>query len=66
VLDLFSSLHRDRGLTLVVVTHSPEVARRCGRVLWLSDGRLVKEERNPDADGHLQAWASSGMPSILS
>jgi len=66
VLDLFSSLNRDRGLTLVVVTHSPEVARRCGRVLWLSDGRLVKEERNPDADGHLQAWASSGMPSILS
>ena len=30
VLDLFSSLNRDRGLTLVVVTHSPEVARRCG------------------------------------
>jgi ABC-type lipoprotein export system ATPase subunit len=66
VLDLFSSLNRDRGLTLVVVTHSPEVARRCGRVLWMSDGRLVKDERNPDADGPARAWASSAMLSPLS
>jgi ABC-type lipoprotein export system ATPase subunit len=66
VLDLFSSLNRDRGLTLVVVTHSLEVARRCGRVLWMSDGRLVKDERNPDADGPARAWASSAMLSPLS
>jgi ABC-type lipoprotein export system ATPase subunit len=66
VLDLFSSLNRDRGLTLVVVTHSPEVAQRCGRVLWMSDGRLVKDERNPDAEGPARAWASSAMLSPLS
>jgi putative ABC transport system ATP-binding protein len=66
VLDLFSSLNRDRGLTLVIVTHSPEVARRCGRVLWMSDGRLVKDERNPDAEGPAQPRASSAMPSPLS
>jgi putative ABC transport system ATP-binding protein len=65
VLDLFSSLNRDRGLTLVVVTHSPEVARRCGRVLWLSDGRLVKDERNPDAEGPPWARTSSGLLSPL-
>ena len=66
VLDLFSSLNRDRGLTLVVVTHSPEVARRCERVLWMSDGRLVKDQWNPDAEGPARAWASSAMPSPLS
>jgi putative ABC transport system ATP-binding protein len=66
VLDLFASLNRDRGLTFVVVTHSPEVAKRCGRVLWMSDGRLVKDERNPDAEGPARAWASSAMPSPLS
>jgi ABC-type lipoprotein export system ATPase subunit len=66
VLDLFSSLNRDRGLTLVVVTHSPDVARRCGRVLWMSDGRLVKDERNPDAEGPSRAWASSAILSPLS
>jgi putative ABC transport system ATP-binding protein len=65
VLDLISALNRDRGLTLVVVTHSPEVARRCGRVLWLSDGRLVKDERYPDAAALTRTQASSGMPSPL-
>ena len=65
VLDLFSSLNRDRGLTLVVVTHSPEVAQRCGRVLWLRDGRLVKDERNPVADDHPPARVSTGIPSPL-
>ena len=66
VLDLFSSLNRDRGLTLVVVTHSPDVAQRSGRLLWLCDGRLVKDERNPDAEGPARAWASSAMPSPTS
>jgi ABC-type lipoprotein export system ATPase subunit len=65
VLHLFSSLNCDRGLTLMVVTHSPEVARRCGRVLWLRDGRLVKGERNPHAEGPPGAWASSRMSSPL-
>lgn len=66
VLDLFSSLNRDRGLTLVIVTHSPEVARRSGRVLWMSDGRLVRDERNLEADGRAPAWAAAVMPSPLS
>ena len=32
----------------------------------MSDGRLVKDERNPDAEGPARAWASSAMPSPLS
>ncbi len=66
VLELFSSLNRDRGLTLVIVTHSPDLARRCGRVLWMSDGRLVKDERNPDAESAARTWESSAMPSPCS
>jgi putative ABC transport system ATP-binding protein len=65
VLELFSSLNLDRGMTLVVVTHSPEVARRSGRVIWLSDGRLVKDERNPNAEGLPWARVSSEMLSPL-
>ncbi len=41
VLDLFARLHDELALTLVVVTHDPEVALRAGRVLRLVDGRLV-------------------------
>jgi putative ABC transport system ATP-binding protein len=41
VLDLFDHLHRERGLTLVVITHSAEVAGRAERVITIRDGRLV-------------------------
>jgi putative ABC transport system ATP-binding protein len=41
VLDLFDAFQRDRGLTLVVVTHSGEVAERAGRVVKMRDGKVV-------------------------
>jgi len=40
VLDMLERLNKD-GLTLIVVTHDPKVARRAGRVLLLGDGRVV-------------------------
>ena len=40
VLDLLDRLVRASGRTLILVTHSPEVARRAGRVIRLVDGRL--------------------------
>jgi putative ABC transport system ATP-binding protein len=44
VLDLLSRL-RAGGLTLVVVTHDPTVARRAERVLMMVDGRIVRRLR---------------------
>jgi putative ABC transport system ATP-binding protein len=40
VLDLFDRLHRDRGLTIIVITHDSQVAARAQRTLWIRDGRL--------------------------
>src|SRR5262249_10583397 len=40
VLDLFDRLHRERGLTLVVITHDSQVAARAERTLVLRDGRI--------------------------
>jgi putative ABC transport system ATP-binding protein len=40
VLSMLEQLNRD-GLTLLVVTHDPAVARRAQRVLVLKDGRVV-------------------------
>lgn len=45
IMDLLLQLNRERGVTLVVVTHDPEVARRMQRILHLRDGLLVYEER---------------------
>jgi putative ABC transport system ATP-binding protein len=41
VLDLLDRLN-DAGLTLVVVTHDPGVARRADRILVMTDGRIAK------------------------
>ena len=40
VTQLMFGLARDRGMTLIVATHSPEVAREADRVLALGDGTL--------------------------
>lgn len=54
VLDLFDQLHRERGLTLVVITHGAEVAARAERTLWIRDGRVY----NAQARGEAQVPAS--------
>ena len=49
VLDLLGRLH-EAGLTLVVVTHDPSVARRAERVLLMVDGGIVRR-LGPDEVG---------------
>jgi putative ABC transport system ATP-binding protein len=41
VIRLMFDLNRERGSTLVLVTHDPAMAARCGRILTISAGRLV-------------------------
>jgi putative ABC transport system ATP-binding protein len=41
VLGLFERLQRDRGVTVVLVTHDPTVAGAAGRVIEMLDGRIV-------------------------
>lgn len=38
-------LNRDKGITLVFVTHDDELARRCGRVVEMKDGRIIAEHK---------------------
>jgi lipoprotein-releasing system ATP-binding protein len=41
VFGLLQELHREHGLTSVIVTHNTEFARRCDRVLRLAEGQLI-------------------------
>jgi putative ABC transport system ATP-binding protein len=43
ILDLFADLHRE-GQTIVVVTHEPDVAARCRRIVRIRDGRVESDE----------------------
>ncbi|MHB1422613.1 MAG: ABC transporter ATP-binding protein [Gemmataceae bacterium] len=40
VLDLFAHLRRDKGMTLILVTHGHEVAERAERIVRMRDGRI--------------------------
>ena len=42
ILELFAELHRE-GQTIVIVTHEPDVAARCRRIVKLRDGRIESD-----------------------
>ncbi len=48
ILTLFDELNAE-GITMVVVTHDPDVARRCRRTVQLVDGEIISDERNHEA-----------------
>ena len=41
VMDLMFSLREQRGSTLMLITHDPDLAQRCGRIVHVADGRVV-------------------------
>ncbi|MBW4642449.1 MAG: ABC transporter ATP-binding protein [Goleter apudmare HA4340-LM2] len=47
VLDIFSELNTS-GITVVMVTHEPEVARQTQRIVWFRDGQVVHSNMTPD------------------
>ncbi len=48
VMALLRSLNREQGVTVVVVTHDPRVARSAQRILTMQDGRIVDDHRVRD------------------
>ncbi len=42
IMRLFQTLHQ-QGLTLLIVTHEPEIANYCTRMIRMQDGRIVED-----------------------
>jgi putative ABC transport system ATP-binding protein len=45
VMEIFQKLNRERGITLVLVTHEPDIAAYAGRVVVFKDGRIKEDYR---------------------
>ena len=43
-MDLFENLNRTKGITIILVTHEPDVARYSRRVVTVRDGLIVSDE----------------------
>jgi putative ABC transport system ATP-binding protein len=42
---ILQQLNRERGITVIVVTHDPDIAAYCNRNIHFKDGRLQLDER---------------------
>jgi len=49
IMDLMFDIHKQRGTTLILVTHEERLATRCGRRVQMADGRIVSDEFVPMA-----------------
>ena len=67
-LKLMTDCVRERGTTLIVVTHDPEMSRYADRVIRLLDGRVLENSVNPNPDPIVppedsgQDWANEDKP----
>jgi putative ABC transport system ATP-binding protein len=50
IMGIFQRLNRERGLTVIFVTHEPEIAYHTRRIIHLRDGLITTDEQVPDAD----------------
>ena len=43
VENMLFDLNREKGITLVIVTHDPDLAQRCKRIVEMKDGKIIAE-----------------------
>jgi len=61
ILEVIRKLNRERGLTVVVVTHDPDIAAYADRIITFRDGVIVSDERSlAGYSGGSSAHSASG------
>jgi putative ABC transport system ATP-binding protein len=44
IMTIIDSLNKDNGITLIVITHDPNIAEYCSRTIHIMDGKITKDE----------------------
>lgn len=45
VEDILFNLNKEKGITLIIVTHDPDLARKCQRQVQIKDGRVLEGDK---------------------
>ncbi|HUD20913.1 MAG TPA: ABC transporter ATP-binding protein, partial [Candidatus Saccharimonadales bacterium] len=45
IQEMLFRLNKERGITLIVVTHDHDIAAKCDRLVEISDGKIVRETK---------------------
>jgi ABC-type lipoprotein export system ATPase subunit len=62
LMNLLKELNQTQGVTFVIVTHDPAVARQTRRVLVMADGKIVREDLiGSPLEEDLKMWRHSGL-----
>jgi putative ABC transport system ATP-binding protein len=65
VMEIFQRLNRDKGMTIILVTHEPDIAQYATRVVVFKDGRIKRDYQVQDRlDARVQLEAMSNAPEI--
>ena len=69
ILAIFQRLNRDEGITMIVVTHDPDVATYANRNIHFKDGRVQRDEVLPhtrDAEKDLESFSAEPVAELVS
>jgi len=60
IMAIFQRLNREKGISIVIVTHEPDIAQYAQRIIHFKDGRIVRDE--PVVEPRLAEQQLAGMP----
>jgi putative ABC transport system ATP-binding protein len=44
IMQIFKNLHEEKGITLIMITHDPEIAEAAERTIWIRDGLITIDD----------------------
>ena len=47
VLEFVEKMNREFGTTILIITHNESIAQMADRIIWIKDGRIDRQEDNP-------------------